>query len=72
MNEKQQKAYDFIIEYKRTHDGNSPALDDIGGALGVSRQQANMYVRQLVELGKIETNGTRQIDAGGTWEPGQC
>ena len=71
MNDKQKMVYDLITEYKKAHDGNSPSLANIGDACGFTKQQAGVYVAQLVALGEIVVDGTRQIDAGGTWEPGQ-
>ena len=71
MNDKQKAVYDFITEYKKTHDGNSPSLADIGAACCFTKQQAGVYVAKLVTLGEITVDGTRQIDAGGTWEPKQ-
>lgn len=52
--------YQWIIEYKRDNDGNSPALQDIidAGHAG-STSVAGYKVRQLVDAGLLTTRGNK-------------
>lgn len=67
MNEKQAQVYDFIIEYKRFHDGNSPSLEEIAVAVECTKAWAAKLLDLLQQAGILKYHGTRQIDTGGTW-----
>lgn len=48
------RALAFIVEYKTGHDGNSPALREIGVAIGVkSSSMIDYYLRELERAGLI-------------------
>lgn len=75
MDQMSQKTYDFIIQYKRDHDGNSPGREEISQAIGLrSRSGVNEYLARLVALGLITLGGRGQAKAiyvvGGKWTLG--
>lgn len=67
------KVYDFIVAYKKKHDGNSPTHEEIKDAVGLkSKSSVNWHLSQLVKAGLIEMphyGGTRFIAVvGGRWK----
>jgi SOS-response transcriptional repressor LexA len=38
-----QQVYDFIVEYKREHDGNSPTIREIGDACKITSTSVVIY-----------------------------
>lgn len=66
-------VYKFIVEFKRTHDGNSPTIREIGTACDVSSTAAvRYYLNGLVKCGLIkrshESGEPRMISVvGGMW-----
>jgi hypothetical protein len=60
----------YIIEYKRTHDGNSPTRRQIGAACGISSTSVVNYILERLEnqghltLGEF---GAIQVK-GGQWQ----
>lgn len=71
--ERLQTIYDFIISYKRDHDGCAPSYREIGAILDVeSPSLVAFYLKQLAELGMIEVEELtkREISiVGGKWIP---
>jgi len=71
------KVLDFIVEFKRSHDGNSPCNREIADGCGIaSTSTVDYYLRRLEASGLIERGGVRMIRvAGGAWaltgEPSQ-
>lgn len=67
-----ESIYNFIIEYKKNNDGNSPSLRDICNALGInSTSLVQNRLFELEEEGKIVCNATipRFINVvGGKWD----
>jgi SOS-response transcriptional repressor LexA len=69
---KYNQIYDYIVAFKKAHDGNSPTIREIGDAVGVSStSQANHYLDVMVKLGMITRDGKfRMIGIpGGVWSP---
>jgi hypothetical protein len=69
-----QLILDFIICYKRDHDGNSPAHRDIMRAFGISSTSVvNNALRRMSEMGTIRLpvrgqSASRSIEVvGGQW-----
>jgi hypothetical protein len=69
-------VYDFILKYKRGHDGNSPTIREIGASCGInSTSQVLFYLHKLEKQGLIRRPepliGTRiatRIEiVGGLW-----
>ena len=65
------KIFDFIVDYKKKNDGNSPTVRTITEQFGISSTSVTYYVlRKLVKWGKITLNkGTAQLInvVGGRW-----
>lgn len=56
------EVYQFIIDYKRDNDGNSPSYREIGEACKISSSSNVKHaIDRLIEIGKIEFSGTRSI-----------
>lgn len=52
---RRQQILDYVIWYKREHDGCSPSYPEIGKAVHMpSRSNVYAYLRQMRELGMIE------------------
>lgn len=67
-------VYKFIVQFKKEHDGNSPAIREIGAACGISSTSAVVYIlRNLVRDGRITLWGTRGIMVvGAEWREKPC
>lgn len=70
-----QEIFDWIVAYKRSHDGNSPTVQEIMDGCGVSSKSVVYYILlDLRKLGLIELPGynkDRQIRVvGGRWSYG--
>ena len=67
------KIFDFIVTYKRNHDGNSPTGREIMDACNISStSMVDFYLNELAKKGKIERLGgkgaSRNIRVvGGSW-----
>lgn len=65
-----ERILDFIVSYKRAHDGNSPTVDEIGQGVGLtSKNTVWVHLRNLELANKIERgHGSRMISViGGAW-----
>jgi hypothetical protein len=72
-----QQVYEFIIEFKSTHDGNSPSVREISDACGISSVSVTCYYLGkltdagmiAIEKGKGRGTGKRNLIEviGGTW-----
>jgi hypothetical protein len=65
-------VFEFIVNYKKKHDGNSPKLRLIQRECGISSTSVlDLYLDRLEKHGKIERTGeigSRQIEVvGGEW-----
>lgn len=72
-NPRRKAIYEFIVDYKQDHDGNSPTVREIGEMLGIeSTSMVVYYLRQLEELDLILVGSARsraiQV-VGGQWLP---
>ena len=68
-----EQLYEYLCDYKRTHNGNSPTFRQIGAAIGVdSTSLITYYLDRLEQVGKIrrperKASGIEVI--GGRWIP---
>lgn len=65
-----QKIYEFVVLFKKEHNGNSPTIRQIGDAIGVSStSQVNHYLDVMVKHGMLTRDGKfRMIGVpGGVW-----
>lgn len=64
-------VYQFIVEYKIKHGGNSPSIREIGDGSGItSTSNVTYHLKKLIEYGAIECdfNTPRNITVvGGQW-----
>ena len=72
MTDGQRATYEFILQYKREHDGNSPSIREIIDATGAgSTSVVSTRLRRLEREGLIrmpKDKGSRQIEViGGEW-----
>lgn len=70
--ERQMKILDYFIAYKKTHDGNSPTIREIGQELGISSTSVVHYhLEAMVKKGMLYKIGTDINRAycvfGGQW-----
>ncbi|OGC94051.1 MAG: hypothetical protein A2W25_11760 [candidate division Zixibacteria bacterium RBG_16_53_22] len=57
-----------IIEYKETHDGNSPSYAAIKGMARVAKATAFQQVLNLVQAGYLRKNGSQIEVVNGAWQ----
>ena len=68
-----QPIFNWIVEYKTEHDGNSPSLRELMRACNItSSSVASHILRRLARAGKISLTGQRSrtrsiIVIGGEW-----
>lgn len=68
------QIYDFAMEFKINHNGNSPTIREIGDAVGVSStSMVSRYLDRMVSRGLIERGGKFRmiIIPGSRWLPPQ-
>lgn len=66
-----QRIYDYIVEYKRGHDGNSPSLREIGEACHLVISVVKSHLDRLERDGWINriSKESRGIEVvGGQWQ----
>jgi SOS-response transcriptional repressor LexA len=70
-------VYEFIIRYKRTHDGNSPTIREIGSGCGITSTSVVTYWLKKLETRSLillpedpgDKHPARRIEViGGHWE----
>ena len=63
--------YQYIIDYKKANDGNSPSIRQICQGLNIASTATVWYhMRRLSEAGMIGQNTGRQVTVmGGQWLP---
>lgn len=54
-----QEVFDFIVAYKRSHDGNSPTLREIGERVNASTSVVSSHITKLIETGKLVKSGLK-------------
>jgi hypothetical protein len=67
-------VFQFIVKFKKEHDGNSPAIREIGAACDISSTSAVVYIlKTLVRQGRIKLWGTRGITVtNAEWRETPC
>jgi hypothetical protein len=61
-------VFQYIVEYKRQHDGLSPSITEMARALSMNRTTARYHVLMLEHEGRIRLVGRRAIEViGGAW-----
>jgi SOS-response transcriptional repressor LexA len=53
IREKHYKVYDFIVSYKRRHDGNSPTFREIMEGCGISSTSMVVFYLNKLELRRL-------------------
>lgn len=62
-------VFQYIVDYKRQHDGVSPSLTELARRLAMNRTTARYHVLMLEHEGRIRLVGRRAIEViGGTWD----
>ncbi len=62
------QVFQYIVDYKREHDGLSPTISAIARALFMNRTTARYHVMMLEHDGRIRLVGRRAIQViGGAW-----
>ena len=62
------QVFQYIVDYKRQHDGLSPTITSIARALFMNRTTARYHVMMLEHDGRIRLVGRRAIQViGGAW-----
>lgn len=63
------RMFRYIVLYKRTHDGNSPSIKQIGDAVGISTNVVHSHLRRLEAEGRIVRSGDARsiMVVGGQW-----
>ncbi len=65
-----QEIYDFIVQYKRDHDGLAPTLNEIAGGCHLSKAGVKYHMPYMELRGMIRIVGRRGIEIiGGSWFP---
>jgi hypothetical protein len=63
-----EQVFQYIVDYKRQHDGLSPTISGIARALFMNRTTARYHVMMLEHDGRIRLVGGHAIQVvGGTW-----
>ena len=68
-----QNIYNYILRFKRRHNGNSPSIREMADAFGLSTSVVSAHLGRLEAIGLIERSSKgecRMISVvGGTWTP---
>lgn len=63
-----ERVFRFIVEYKRQHDGLSPAIEEISKACALHTSTVKYHLLKLENQGRIRIVGRRAIEvSGGVW-----
>jgi hypothetical protein len=63
-----EQVFQYIVDYKRQHDGLSPTISGIARALFMNRTTARYHVMMLEHDGRIRLVGRHAIQVvGGAW-----
>ena len=66
-----EQVYDFLVQYKRVHDGNSPSTQEIAEACNMSTTTVSYHLTRLEIDNRIHVPGNRRrmIEIiGGHWD----
>jgi hypothetical protein len=64
-------VFEFLVEYKRQHDGNTPSTREIAEACCLSTSAVNYHLTwlELEDRICVSRDGRRSVEiVGGTWE----
>lgn len=69
--ETQRALVEYVVDYKRAHDGNSPSYSLMAEALGIGVPTAYMTAMRLVAKGILSLNADRKliVGRGGEYTP---
>jgi hypothetical protein len=60
--------YQFIVDYKSSHDGNSPTYREIQDGLGVnSLNTVHMYIHGMIDAGLLTIINRKMCVRDGAW-----
>ena len=60
----------FLVEFKKSHDGNSPKYRDFTREFDCSNSIADYYIKALERAGRIRRTKNGIEVAGGSWKKG--
>jgi hypothetical protein len=64
-----ERVFDFVVEFKREHDGLAPSWKQIGDACNLAQSTVQYYLLQLEGMKRLRLKGRRGIEViGGTWD----
>lgn len=64
-----EQVFDFLVDYKREHDGLAPALKEIAEACILSESTVKYHLFMLERENRIRIQGRRGIEIiGGVWD----
>lgn len=63
--------FEFIIQYKETHDGNSPTYREMRDGIGVSIGTIHRYIHRMIGVGLISMVDGKMCLREGTWKEGE-
>lgn len=64
-----EQIFDFLVRYKREHDGLSPSLDELAEDTGLSRATVRYHLLRLEADNRIRFVARRGIEiTGGVWD----
>ncbi len=65
------RIYEFIVHYKREHDGLAPAITEIAEGCYLSVSTVKYHLFMLEREDRIRLDGRRRIEVvGGKWDLG--
>lgn len=72
MSHNPETVYEFIVKFKKEHDGNSPTIREIGAACNISSTSAVAYIlKVLVRRGLITVDRDISV-VGAEWREKPC
>lgn len=64
-----EQVFQFIVNYKRVHDGLSPVVREIAVGCVLSESSVKYHLLRLENEGRIKLKGRRGIEVtGGAWD----
>jgi len=63
------RVFEFIVEYKREHDGTAPSIKEIAQSCFLSKSTVKHHLFMLEREKRIRVVGRRAIEViGGSWD----
>lgn len=60
--------YQFIVEYKQSHDGAAPTYQEIADGIGVgSKSTIHIYIHKMIDIGVLKVVDGKICVVGGHW-----